>query len=109
MPQKLARPCSCSGCPGLAELGTSYCKAHTKLGRRYDDRRGTASKRGYDARWLKIRAMVLAEEPLCRACGEQGKTTVASMVHHADGNPRNNDETNLVPLCTACHGKVRDE
>lgn len=35
----------------------------------------------------------------CEACG----LVVALHVHHCDGNPRNNDPTNLQTLCTHCH------
>ncbi len=28
------------------------------------------------------------------------------LIHHIDGNPRNNDVNNLVLLCPTCHSKV---
>ncbi len=36
--------------------------------RTYDDHRPTATGRGYDKTWRKLRALVLFEEPLCREC-----------------------------------------
>jgi hypothetical protein len=27
-------------------------------------------------------------------------------IHHADGNPRNNNEDNLIPLCGNCHDRA---
>lgn len=71
--------------------------------RAFDLRRGSSSARGYDWRWRKIRAVVLAEEPLCRFCSEQGYVVSAEEVDHIDGNSRNNDRANLRPLCRGCH------
>lgn len=50
------------------------------------------------SRWRKLRAYVLAREPLCRDCG-----AIATDVDHDDGNPGNNQPDNLVPRCHACH------
>ena len=69
----------------------------------FDKRRGSSSQRGYDWRWRKLRAVVLAEEPLCRFCGEQGFVVSAEEVDHIDGNSRNNARDNLRPLCRGCH------
>lgn len=49
-------------------------------------------------RWQRLRAHVLAREPLCRDCGD-----VATDVDHDDGNPGNNRPDNLAPRCHACH------
>ena len=50
------------------------------------------------ARWQKLRAYVLARDPLCRDCG-----AIATDVDHHDGNPGNNAPDNLVPRCHSCH------
>ena len=50
------------------------------------------------ARWHKLRAYVLAREPLCRHCGK-----VATDVDHISGDPSDNRDANLQPLCHACH------
>lgn len=55
------------------------------------------------AAWQKLRAAVLADEPLCRMCAARGITEPATDVDHADGNPGNNDRSNLCPLCHSCH------
>ena len=38
--------------------------------------------------------------PNCEACG----STKMLHAHHTDGNPENNDPTNIQTLCTNCHG-----
>lgn len=50
------------------------------------------------ARWRKLRARVLAEQPLCRMCDAP-----ANVVDHASGDPSDNSDRNLVALCAPCH------
>lgn len=30
-------------------------------------------------------------------------------IHHRDGNPQNNHENNLVPVCSECHHKIHPD
>lgn len=55
--------------------------------------------------WQKLRASVLAGEPLCRHCTARGLTVVATDLDHRDGDPGNNDPVNLQPLCHECHSR----
>lgn len=55
--------------------------------------------------WQKLRASVLAGEPLCRHCTARGLTVPATDVDHRDGNPGNNEAENLQPLCHECHSR----
>lgn len=55
------------------------------------------------AAWRKLRAFVLAGEPLCRHCTARGLTVIATDLDHRDNDPSNNDMVNLVPLCHSCH------
>lgn len=53
--------------------------------------------------WLRLRALVLAQSPLCVICVAEGRTRAASHVDHKDGDSRNNDLANLQGLCRPCH------
>lgn len=55
------------------------------------------------AAWQRLRAHVLAEEPLCRDCMARGLVTPATDVDHIDNNGDNNTRANLAPLCHSCH------
>ena len=106
MPRKMPSPCTHPGCPALVE-GGGRCPAHRKkMQREYDQGRGKTAERGYDSRvWRKVRVMVLAEEPLCRKCYQQGLVVPATEVHHLDHNPHNNARENLESLCKSCHSR----
>src|SRR5258706_8190760 len=71
MPVSAMRVCGEPGCG--ARCVDSRCAAHRRTAElAYDQRRGSASKRGYGRRWARLRAMVLARDPLCmieRLCG----------------------------------------
>ncbi len=47
--------------------------------------------------------MVLAEQPLCPRCKDQGYIVPATDVDHDDNDPTNNERSNLVGLCHAHH------
>jgi 5-methylcytosine-specific restriction endonuclease McrA len=65
-------------------------------------------------KWLKVRAQVLADNPICAdPFGDHaraGITRTATQVHHLEGIVEHpelwNVQTNLQALCTACHAKV---
>ncbi len=78
-----------------------------RLKNRNLQRRGSASRRGYGRRWQRLRKLVLAGEPLCRACAAEGRTTAATEVDHvtplsAGGT---NEQANLQPLCKSHHSR----
>ena len=52
------------------------------------------------SRWQRLRAAVLAREPLCRDCKQP-----ATDLDHDDGNPGNNHPSNLAPRCHECHSR----
>jgi 5-methylcytosine-specific restriction protein A len=53
--------------------------------------------------WLRLRAHVLNQSPLCVACLAEGRTRAASHVDHIDADTSNNDLANLQGLCRPCH------
>lgn len=69
------------------------------------DARPSANARGYGRNWRRVRAQVLAEEPLCRPCRDNGRVTPAEHVDHhlALDKGGTNDRDNLVPMCHSCH------
>jgi len=109
MPKRMPTPCRHPGCPALVE-GGGYCEKHKRqLRKRYDEQRGTAAQRGYDARWRRARAMFLRRNPLCVECQKEGKLTPATIVDHIIPHKGNHDlfwdESNWQALCKRCHDR----
>lgn len=42
----------------------------------------------------------------CAICGKQGTYLDPLLIHHINGNPRDNREVNLILLCKSCHSIV---
>ncbi|PKG49280.1 MULTISPECIES: HNH endonuclease [Halomonadaceae] len=66
------------------------------------------------AAWQRLRAQVIAEEPLCRHCLARGvvsPTTDVDHIHNGDGDySDDNSRENLQGLCHECHShKTRAE
>lgn len=105
MPSRVGHPCAAPGCPAVVRTGR-YCPQHVEQSRSSDPR-PSSNRRGYDARWQKIRARVLRERPLCVHCMGVGVVTAANEVDHIiplrDGGT--NEDANLQPLCKSCHSK----
>lgn len=113
MPPRPPSACPHPGCPGLVRDGEcSRCGPLRKPRQAaYDDTRGTASQRGYDRHWQRIRRAFLVEHPLCAACERAGRVSVATDVHHkiARRNGGSDAPENLEPLCHACHSRITGE
>lgn len=76
--------------------------AAKRTGRDADERRTLALNK---AAWQKLRASVLASEPLCRHCQAAGRVVQATDVDHISGDPGDNRLSNLQPLCHPCHSR----
>ena len=102
MPTKAGYPCRAPGCSAIVSAG-AWCDAHKPP----EKPRPSSHARGYDNRWRKIRASVLARSPLCVHCRAEGRVTAATEVDHirplAHGGTHAAD--NLQSLCKSCHSK----
>ena len=103
------RLCKAPGCKSLVPVGVGgLCDEHKQVQqKRYDNRRGSASERGYDHRWSKARKMFLRENTLCKHCLEKDETTIAAEVDHIVPHKGNYDlfwdKDNWQSLCSTCH------
>ena len=106
MPKHPKRPCRYPGCPNLCESGT-YCPEHSAESP--DRLRGSATERGYVAKWRRARKRFLRSHPLCANCLSQGVLTPATVVDHIVPHRGDHrlfwDEQNWQPLCKACHDR----
>lgn len=67
------------------------------------DGRPSASQRGYDANWRKLRLIVLRARPVCQMCQRESAAHVDHIVSLERGGT--NEESNLQTLCHSCHSK----
>ncbi len=109
MPYRMKKPCAYPGCPALVSEGR-FCEQHKRQEqRRYDQERGTAAQRGYDARWRRYREMYLRQHPLCVECQKEGRLTPATVVDHIVPHKGDRrlfwDPENHQALCKRCHDK----
>lgn len=83
-------------------------KVYESQASRQEDKNFYSSKE-----WLEIRAIVLAEQPLCQDCLRQGMITPAKAVHHISERKSRPDlaldKANLEPCCSACHNRKRKD
>ena len=107
MPDAPLTACSFPRCARLARSGNGgLCTHHQGERTAYDRHRGSASTRGYDATWRRVRLGYLRSVGWrCEGCGYRA---VKLHVHHihplADGGSRL-ERTNLEALCAACHNR----
>lgn len=121
-PEGIPKPCPI--CRRANTNKTGYCDEHepkyledrakreAMFRSRYDKKRGSPSKRGYDGTWVKVRKNYLMQHPLCEQCEKEGRIMPAREVHHiqaiAEGGARF-DFSNLMAVCRACHQKFTEE
>lgn len=74
---------------------------------RRPDERLPASARGYGHRWTKLRAQVLASQPLCVRCLLDDRAVPAIDVDHIVPKSRGGEDaySNLQALCHSCHSR----
>jgi len=104
MPAAPLRPCRKPGCSALHSNSTGLCDKHqVEYQAAYDRSRESSTKRGYDQRWRVLRSIKLRSNPMCEC---KGCERVASLVHHKDKNPHNNNSENLMSVCQPCHERI---
>ncbi len=104
MSMRPPRTCSAMGCPGLAFRGPYCPKCESKHNYR-GGKRLSPTKRGYDARWRRLRKAKLSRDPWCQKC----EAAAAVLVHHVDGVSNNQTIVpmdRLQSLCQQCHSRM---
>ncbi len=67
-----------------------------------DTWRNNIQKRITRKQWRKIRQRILERDDFtCQYCGFKAEKW--QIVHHTDGNPNNNSESNLMTICQMCN------
>lgn len=104
------RRCRLPGCRNLTRNRSGYCDDHERGYRLEKEGRMKVPDPLYvSTRWRKLRALWLAEHPLCERCRIMGAIVPATTVHHKvevkDGGGEL-DMANLESLCTSCHNQV---
>lgn len=109
--------CNKAGCKALIPVGTAYCDKHTNSASRYYDRirmhrQLTRNYRLFyqSQAWRDLRALKLAENPLCEECMKHDTYTIATDVHHVKDvftYPKDKLKLeNLKSLCKSCHERI---
>jgi 5-methylcytosine-specific restriction protein A len=109
MPVSVSNVCREAGCKRLCS--GRYCDAHLRANgekqyrRDHDRKRGSAAKRGYGRRWERLRAMVLARDPLCKIVILCNGTAPSTDADHIVARNAGGEDTmeNLQGACHACH------
>ena len=97
------RPCIHPRCPRLIPRGQARCDEHEAKRAAQDvASRGTATDRGYDSRWRRLRDAHLAAHPLCVGCGEPA-SIVDHITPHRGHDRLRLDPGNLQSVCRGCH------
>lgn len=95
--------CSHPGCSALTSKGR--CENHSgpsaSTPKAWATTTTSSSARGYGSRWRKLRALKLAEQPVCEACRRAMATTVDHIKPKARGG--GDEWENLQSLCDPCH------
>jgi 5-methylcytosine-specific restriction protein A len=97
----MARCCEWPRCAAAPVRGP-YCRAHYRASG--NEARDAARKVPYrQEAWRLLRARVLADEPICRACRRRRSRMVDHIVERRDGGT--DDRRNLQGLCWPCHSQ----
>lgn len=91
-------------------------KAKKKEKKLYEEERRKIYK---STRWRKLRALKIAEQPLCEMCLKEGRTTIAEDVHHIESFMSTDDKVlrlalaydyeNLMSICKTHHQMIHNK
>lgn len=91
-------------------------KAKKKENNLYDEERRKIYK---STRWRKLRELKIAQQPLCKMCLKEGKTTIAEDVHHIESFMSTDDPMrrmalaydyeNLMSICKMHHQMIHNK
>jgi len=122
MPQRIEGRCKVIGCIEKREASRQYCLRHHaewnakekvrkeqyQRKKRFEDPQEKERHAFYkSARWRALRAIHLADEPLCRECGEPAR--VVDHIERISIGGERYDQNNLQSLCDLCHNAKRSE
>ena len=83
----------------LSRLG----KVSPKKGKRYK----TQESKEYSLDWKEVRLSVYKRDNfICQECFKHCDKNIGIACHHIDYDKQNNDDQNLITLCTFCHNKT---
>jgi hypothetical protein len=104
MPQAAPRACRCGA---IVPAG----KRCTKCTKAFDQRRGSARSRGYDAEWKRFRADFLKLNPRCSRPGCQALATDVDHIKALRDGGRRLDPNNCRSMCHRHHSQrtARDQ
>ena len=103
MPWKLLGPCVVKGCAGKAEKHGKCPRHYAEWIRGYEITRGTRQERGYDEKWMRLRAVALKTQPYCGVCHTTEDLTVDHIVPLSNGGTSTID--NCQVLCRVHNSK----
>jgi len=125
MPYRAKKQCAKPACPVLVPAGVRFCDVHEAARQaQLDDRRGSASQRGYGTAWEQRREAWKARFPATcgrrsdgelhaddSLCVQRGLVVPARTLDHivrklAGGT---DDDSNLQWLCDPCHNVKRQK
>jgi len=110
MPYKPPRICKCGALTPAGARCTCDRAADAERKARFDEKRPSSSRRGYNGKWERAKSAWLETHTRCRRCGKPA-TVVDHITPHKGDMALFWDRANWQPLCAPCHNgaKQREE
>lgn len=105
----MARPprlCSCGQIVPHGVLCACQLERQRERKARHDRKRPSASQRGYNGEWRKLRAEFIRLHPFCKMCGADA-TLVDHIQRHHGNKALLLNWNNLQSLCAHCHNSTK--